>query len=124
MTIIRAAAAPVFDLPGVRFFGLASPKRGAHETCAWRVLLAPGTEPTVHRLTREEIFVALSGAATVHLDGVAHELAAGDAAVIPPETDFGLANPGAEPFEAVVVFPVGGQAMLPGKAPFTPPWAE
>ena len=124
MTIIHSAAAPVFSLPGVRFFGLASPKRGARETCAWRVRLDPGTEPTVHRLTREEIFVAVSGSAHVHLHGVVHVVAAGDAAIIPPDTDFALGNPGAEPFEAVVVFPVGGQAMHPGQAPFTPPWAE
>ncbi len=124
MTIIRSAEAPVFDIPGVRFHGLASPKRGARETCAWRVRLAAGTPPTVHRLTREEIFVALSGTATVHLDGATHALEAGDAAVIPADTDFALGNPGAEPFEAVVIFPVGGQAMHPGQEPFTPPWAE
>lgn len=124
MTIIRAAEAPTFALPGVRFFGLASPKRGARETSAWRVRLDPGTEPTIHRLTREEIFIAVSGRATVHLDGVVHELAPGDAAIVPPEIDFALGNAGEEVFEAVVIFPVGGQAMLPGSAPFTPPWAE
>ncbi len=124
MTIIHAADAPLFEIPGVRFTGLASPKRGARETCAWRVRLDPGTEPTVHRLTREEIFVALSGAATVHLNGATHELAAGDAAIVPADTDFALGNPGETPFEAVVVFPVGGQAMHEGQAPFTPPWAE
>lgn len=124
MTIINAATAPVFRLPGVRFTGLASPKRGARETCAWRVRLDPGTPPTFHRLTREEIFVALSGSATVHLDGATQVLSAGDAAIIPADTDFALGNAGEAPFEAVVVFPVGGQAMHPGKAPFTPPWAE
>ncbi len=124
MTIISSAQAPVFEIPGVHFTGLASPKRGARETCAWRVRLAPGTAPTVHRLTREEIFVALSGCAQVHLDGVVHELAAGDAAIIPADTDFALGNPGERPFEAVVAFPVGGQAMHAGGQPFTPPWAE
>ncbi len=124
MTIIRSAEAPEFNLPGVRFLGLASPKRGARETCAWRVRLDPGTAPTVHRLTREEVFVALSGRADIHLDGAVHELAAGDAAVIPPDTDFALGNSGEEPFEAVAILPVGGQAMHPGREPFTPPWAE
>lgn len=124
MTIIRSAEAPVFDIPGVRFTGLASPKRGARETCAWRVRLDPHTAPTVHRVTREEIFVAVSGVAEVHLNGTTHKLAAGGAAIIPADTDFALANPGQEPFEAVVVLPVGGQAMHPGREPFTPPWAE
>ncbi len=124
MTIIHSADAPTFQVPGVHFTGLASPRRGARETCAWRVSIAPGTEPTTHRVTREEIFVAVAGAAEVHINGAVHALAAGDAAIIPADTDFALGNAGAEPFEAVVVLPVGGQAMHPGSAPFTPPWAE
>ena len=124
MTIIHSTDAPSFEVPGVHFTGLASPKRGARETCAWRVRLDPGTKPTFHRVTREEIFVALAGKAAIHLDGTVHELRAGDAAVIPPDTEFALSNPDEMPFEAVVVLPVGGQAQLPGEAPFTPPWAE
>ena len=124
MTIISSSSAPVFELPGLRFTGLASPRRGARETCTWRIRMDGDTPPTFHRVTREEIFVALSGTARVHLNGATYDLAAGDAAIIPPDTDFALANAGDEPFEAVVIFPVGGQAVVPGEAPFTPPWAE
>ncbi len=124
MTIINADAAPVFDIPGTRFVGLASPNRGARENCVWRVTIAAGAKPVFHQVTREEIFVGLSGAAQLHINGKIHDLGSGCAAVVPPDTDFALANPGQTPFEAMVVLPVGGQAVLPGEAPFTPPWAE
>lgn len=72
---------------------------------------------------REEIFVVINGLAIATLAGTQHEIAAGDALVVPPDTDFSLGNPSAEPFRAIVAFPVGGQAVLPGGTPFTPPWA-
>jgi quercetin dioxygenase-like cupin family protein len=124
MTIINSDAAPVFDIPGVRFTGLASPQRGSRENSVWRVHLEPGAAPVIHKMTREEIFVALAGSAQLHIDGTVHDLAAGGAAIVRPGVDFGLANPGDTPFEAVVVLPVGGQAKMPGEPPFTPPWAE
>ena len=124
MPLITAAAAPVFELPGVRFTGLAAPSRGARETAVWLVAIAPGTTPTAHRLTREETFVAIEGAARATLAGVDYELAAGSAFVVPPDTDFALANPHDVPFRAVVALPVGGQAVVGGDAPVTPPWAE
>lgn len=123
MTIIDIAEAPVFDIPGTRFTGLASPLRGSRENSVWRVSVAPGTEPRFHRVTREEIFVALTGTGQIHVGGAVHDLTAGSVAVVPPATDFALSNSGTEPFEALVVLPVGGQAVLPGEAPFTPPWA-
>ncbi|MBX3625923.1 MAG: cupin domain-containing protein [Rhizobacter sp.] len=123
MTLIAAPDAPVFALPGVTFTGLASPNRGSKENAVWRLSMAPGTAPRTHRLTREEIFVALSGRAEVTLAGQQHTLAAGSALVVPADADFALSNPHDEPFEAVAVLPVGGQAVVPGEAPFVPPWA-
>jgi mannose-6-phosphate isomerase-like protein (cupin superfamily) len=48
---------------------------------------------------------------------------AGDSLVVPAGAAFSLSNPGASVFEAVVVLPVGGQAVVGDEAPFTPPWA-
>jgi mannose-6-phosphate isomerase-like protein (cupin superfamily) len=124
MPIISADSAPTFAIPGVVFTGLAAPSRGARENAVWRVVMQPGTPANVHRLSREEIIVAVSGAARVSIDGVEAELTAGGAVVVPPYTDFALFNPGSEPFEAVAILPVGGMATVPGAAPFTPPWAE
>lgn len=127
MALIRREEAPVFELPhapGVVFTGLASPKRGSKEVSAWRVKLAANTPGTPHSVTREEIFVAIQGEAVVTIAGRAHRLASGGAVVVPAQTEFSLANESNETFEAVVVFPVGGQAVMPDGASFTPPWAE
>ena len=123
MKIIDAADAPAFDMPGVRFTGLAAPSRGARETAAWRIAVEAGTPARFHQVTREEIFIATGGRARFHIGGREHELVAGGCAIVPPNVDFALSNPFDAPFEAVVVFPVGGQAMLAGEAPFVPPWA-
>jgi quercetin dioxygenase-like cupin family protein len=123
MPFIAASDAPVFNLPGVTFTGLASPSRGSLENAAWRLTMAPHTEPHPHHLTREEIFIAIAGRAEATVGGVHHQLAPGCALVVPANVEFALFNPHAEPFEAVAVFPVGGQAVIGNDAPFVPPWA-
>src|SRR4051794_13854308 len=107
MTMILPADAPRFQRSGAEFTGLAAPSRGSRENAVWRLSLAPGAPPVVHQLTREEVFVALSGSARVTLAGAAHELPAGAALIVPPDTDFSLANTGSVPFEAIAVLPVG-----------------
>lgn len=122
MPIIKSTSAPQFTLSGLTVTGLAAPSRGARETCVWRLALEPGTPGTPHSVDREEIFVVLAGRATATVGGETHELAPGDALIVPPHQAFALANPGAEPFEAVAVLPVGGRASMPEGAPFAPPW--
>ncbi len=122
--IIDGSNAPVFNLGDVRFTVLAAPSRGSQENSVWRISMAPGVAPgRVHRVTREEVFVALAGQASVTVGAETATLMAGSALVVPPDTDFSIANVGKEPFEAVAVLPVGGHAVLPGEAPFVPPWA-
>lgn len=123
MKLVRKSQAPTFQLPGLTVTGLASPRRGASETCVWLISIAPGTPGFPHTVTREEIFVALSGAAVVTVDGEDQKLEPGDAVIVPAHRTFSLANPGGEPFQAMVTFPVGGQAVT-GEGAFTPPWAE
>ncbi|HMI87012.1 MAG TPA: cupin domain-containing protein [Polyangiaceae bacterium] len=124
MPIVRKSDAPVFRLPGLEVVGLASPRRGAAETCVWRLALEPGTPGVPHRVTREEIFVALRGSAVASVGQNEQTIAAGDTLVVPADTEFSLANRGDEPFEAMVAFPVGGKAVTGSDAPFTPPWAQ
>jgi len=127
MPIISGATAPTFALataPNTVFIGLASPSRGSCETSVWRVTVGPNTSGAEHSLDREEILVALAGRAVASFDGVPQAVGAGDAIVVPAGQSFSLANPHAEPFEAVVALPVGGQARLAGGDAFTPPWAE
>jgi quercetin dioxygenase-like cupin family protein len=110
------------ELPGTRFQTLASPSLGSRETSVWRVRLEPSTPGVPHRVTREEIFVVLSGSATASLDGTAQRLAAGSALVLPAGVELSLATDD-EPLEAIVCLPVGGQGIVGDGEPFTPPWA-
>jgi quercetin dioxygenase-like cupin family protein len=121
--LITAADASSFSLPGIEFTGLAAPSRGAVESAVWIVSVAAGTPGAPHRLTREEVLVALEGRARATVGGTEYELAAGCALIVPPNTDLALANPYDAPFRAVAVLPVGGEAIT-GDDVFVPPWAK
>jgi mannose-6-phosphate isomerase-like protein (cupin superfamily) len=86
--------------------------------------IKPGVSALPHALDREEIFIALAGRLTVTMDDEVLEVEPGDALVVPAHQQFAMANPGAEPFEAVVVLPVGGKGLIPGQEPFVAPWAR
>src|SRR5688572_8290224 len=90
MKLIQHADAPVFELPGLSVVGLASPARGAAETCVWKIRLSPGAAPVPHSVTREEIFVGLKGRARATIEGVERELGPGDALVVPAHRRFTL----------------------------------
>jgi quercetin dioxygenase-like cupin family protein len=123
MPVVTAPAQPTHEVGGTLFTSLATPTRGCRRTSVWQVELPPGTSPTPHQLTDEEIFVVLEGVARVELDGVGSDAAQGDAVVVPAGVTFGLGNDGDVPARLLCCFPVGGQAQLPGGEPFTPPWA-
>jgi len=57
------------------------------------------------------------------LRGVEHRLNSGDSLIVPAFTEFSLANPNSDAFEAIAVLPVGGRAILEDGAPFAPPWS-
>jgi quercetin dioxygenase-like cupin family protein len=124
MSVIPAPSAPTHSLPHARVTSLATPSRGSKETAVWRVVVQPGVAGVPHQLTREEVFVVLAGRARVRIGGHVAEAAAGDAIVVPPNTDFELACATEEEVEAICCFPVGGQARLADGRAFTPPWAE
>jgi mannose-6-phosphate isomerase-like protein (cupin superfamily) len=119
--IILGSTAPTFDMPNATFTGLASPSRGAKETCVWKTRVQPGAGGAPHSFDHEEVLVAVTGAAVASLDGVEHPVAAGDAIVVPAGATFSLANPHDEPFEAVVALPVGALAFMNGQSLVPPP---
>ena len=123
MPFIAQHDAPAFSLHGASFTGLASPTRGATETAVWLLALAPGTPGTPHQLTREEVFIGLEGQASATVGNETYQITPGSALIVPAHTTFTINNNSDALFRAVAVLPVGGQAMLAGQAPFTPPWA-
>lgn len=64
----------------------------------WCVLRA-GTESTAHSHHEYEIFIAVSGAAEVVVDGERHPFAAGDIVRLPPGSTHRVVNNGAADFE-------------------------
>jgi mannose-6-phosphate isomerase-like protein (cupin superfamily) len=125
MPITRADDARSWQLPGVTFTAVASPSRGqSRDLSVWRLTMAAGTTPTPHSVTCTEVFAVIAGSAQIAVGDVeATTVAAGDAIVIPPDTLFELST-SADHLEAIVCLPAGGQAAMPGTAPFTPEWAR
>jgi mannose-6-phosphate isomerase-like protein (cupin superfamily) len=124
MPVLPAPSTPTHQLGTASFTSLATPSRGSTDTSVWWVDLAPGTTAAAHRLTREEVFVVLSGRAEVHLGDEVSYAEAGDAIVVPSGIVFALAPAGDTPLRALCCLPVGGQAQLADGEPFTPPWAR
>ena len=123
MPVITAPASPTHEVGGTKFTSLATPSLGSARTSVWQVEIPAGETPTPHELTDEEIFVVLDGAAAVTIDAVASRAGVGDTIVVPAGVSFALANAGEQTLRLLCCLPVGGQAVLPGGEPFTPPWA-
>ncbi len=122
MTLVRAIDCEIFELPGIRFTPFATPKRGSSDIAAWRLTIKAGTPGTPHQLTRQEIIHATGGHAVATIAGRNIDVHAGDTLLVPPLTDFSLANPGKANFEAIAMIPAGTQALADGMKPFSPPW--
>ena len=121
---VLSPAPPMDPFPGTRFVPLAAPSRGSARTSVWRVEVQPGTPAAPHQVTEEEIFIVLDGRASVSIGGEVTPASAGDAIVVPPNTDLALQNVGEEPLRLLCVLPIGGQARMPDGEVFTPPWAQ
>lgn len=124
MPVLPKPAEHTHEVGGARFTSLATPSRGSADTCVWQVEIAPGTPATPHSLTREEVFVVLSGMADVRIGDEHAQAGPGDSIVVPAHTPFELSNSGDEPMRALCVLPAGGQAQLADGSTFVPPWAR
>lgn len=122
MHLVRAADAPTFDLPGIRFTSLAAPGLGSAETCVWSLTVDDGVLADPHTLDRDEVFVVLDGRVRLTPDGP--ELTAGDAAVVPAGELIRLANASGATARLQVAIRAGFTATLAdGTVVGTPPWA-
>ena len=123
MSIIRAAEAPRFQLPGVEFTGLAAPGRGSAGLCTWRLAVDPGLrgdEP--HTIDRDEVFMVLSGTVQITPDG--EKLGPGDAAVVPAGEPIQLSNLGDSVAELYVAITAGFTGTMADGTQVQPPWAQ
>ena len=122
--VVRRQDAPEFQLPGVRFTGLAAPSRGSHQLCSWLITVAPdllSAEP--HTLDRDEVFMVTSG--SLCLQPGSQPLLPGDAAIVPAGTPIQVSNPGGEAATAYVAIAAGFTATAADGTDFeTPPWAQ
>ncbi len=122
-TVIRAAEAPRFELPGVEFTAAAAPSRGSDRVCTWRITVAPGhdsDEP--HTLDATEIFMIAAGSVRISPEG--EPMHAGDTVVVPAGDPIRLANPGTEPAEVYVAIAAGFTGILADGSTVQPPWAQ
>lgn len=122
MYVVRAAEAPTFELPGIRFTSLAAPGLGSSETCVWQLAVDADVSGEPHTLDHDEVFVVLAG--RIRLSPEGPDLTAGDAAVVPAGEPIQLANTGDGPARLQVAIRAGFTATMTDGTPVgTPPWA-
>ncbi|WP_239158920.1 cupin domain-containing protein [Winogradskya humida] len=114
----------VHRMHGSTFHSYFSPSSGSRELCAWRLEVAPGTTGVPHRVSREEVLLLLDGELTATIDGVAATLRAGEAAMVPAGSTFGIDNVSGRPASAWVTTSVGLEATLDSGEVIRPPWTR
>ncbi|WP_329180266.1 cupin domain-containing protein [Streptomyces sp. NBC_01477] len=124
MPFITANEAVVHDMHGVRFVSYAASALGSRELCAWRGEVPAGSSGPPHTISREEVFLVLSGSLELTIDGSTRLLGAGDVAIAPAGATLGVANPTEEPAGMWVTTSVGLTATLPDGSLISPPWAS
>lgn len=123
MPVLTAPTTHTHEVGKTRFTSLATPTKGTVSNSLWAVEIAPGTPPTPHSLTAEELFVVTAGTAAVRIGECEEVGSVGDVIVVPANVMFELSNPSSEPLRLLCCLPVGGQARLSDGSVFTPPWA-
>jgi len=124
MPFITATDAVAHEIHGVRFVSYAAPALGSQELCAWRSEIPPGVTGPPHTISREEVFLVLSGAVELSVDGETRSLAPGDAAVARPGSSVGLSNRTEEPAALWVTTSIGLEATMADGSRISPPWAN
>ncbi len=122
MPIVHETDVVVHQMHGATFHSFAAPASGSKELCAWRLELAGGTAGQPHQVSKEEVFVLLTGQLTVTLDGVSSTLTPGEVILVPPGSSLCIDNDAAEPATAWVTTSVGLQATMANGAVISPPW--
>ncbi|GAB2960709.1 cupin domain-containing protein [Amycolatopsis acidiphila] len=123
MTLASLVDAPTFENLGFTFRPLAVPSRGSTELAVWALEAAPGAASERHTVSREEVFVLQEGRMRAEVGDETHELAPGDALIVPPDTPLCLRNSGAETARLTVATSKGVVGVVNGTS-VNPPWAR
>lgn len=84
--IVRSTARRTTTTPNATMTTLASPSLGGAGTSLWLVDMPAGAVGPAHAFAGEVVWAITGGAATLEVDDAAHELRAGDTAVVPGGT--------------------------------------
>jgi mannose-6-phosphate isomerase-like protein (cupin superfamily) len=124
MSVIRATEGTEYEVHGVTFTAYANAGTGSAELCAWHLHL-PADQPGVeHRISKEEVFLVISGTPRISVDGVPADLAAGDVVLAPAGCLLKVDNPASQDAKIWVTTGSGLSATLPDGSQMTPPWAQ
>lgn len=114
--LVTGDSAARHEFGGFVFRPLAAPSTGSTEIAVWTVDVPEGGDGTPHRASKEEVFYVLSGSVAIQ-GQTAH---AGDAIIVPPNTELSLTG---GPARVLVATPVGIQGTLADGQTITPPWS-
>ncbi|HEX7302930.1 cupin domain-containing protein [Lentzea sp.] len=114
--LVRGDSAATHSFGGFEFRSLAVPSRGSSEIALWTVDVPEGGDGTPHRASKEEVFYVLSGSVTIQ----GQTAGAGDAIVVPPDTELSLTG---GPARVLVATSVGIEGTLADGSTITPPWS-
>ncbi|MFI9649570.1 cupin domain-containing protein [Streptomyces sp. NPDC052040] len=124
MYVVSESEQRTTKTPAASMFGLAGPSQGSAEISTWRVDLPADASTPLHIIDREQVWMPLSGAFEVEVNGTVEQAKAGQAVIVPAGAKRQLKAVGG-PAEALVAMVVGGKAMMPGSEDKIPlPWAE
>lgn len=124
MPFVTATDAVAHEIHGVRFVSYAAPALGSEELCAWRSEVPAGVTGLPHTITREEVFLVLSGSPELSVDGETRSLEPGDAAIARPGSSIVLYNRTEEPATLWVTTSIGLEATMADGSRISPPWAN
>lgn len=123
MALASLADAPKFENSGLVFRPLAVPSRGSTQLAVWTLEVPSGAATERHTVSHEEVFVLQAGEARFEVGDAVHNLKAGDAVIVQPDTPLRLTNPGNAPARLTVCTSKGVLGTLNGKT-IVPPWAQ
>jgi len=124
MPIVREHDTIQHRLNGSTFHSFAAPASGSSELCAWRLEVAGGVAGIEHRVSREEVFLLLTGELVVTLDGVTATLRPGEVVVVPAGAQLKVDNASTAAATAWVTTSVGLEATMPDGSLISPPWVR